>query len=107
MAEVKLMVLYPQPTDVAQFEQDYQAHLELFYQKMNIPTDQKPYTLTKMAPTPMGPSPFYQMFSLPFPSTAALEQTLATAEMQAVAADANRISTGGAPVMLVGSELLT
>ena len=104
MSQVKLMVLYPQPTDSKQFEIDYHAHLNLFHQKMNIPTDQHPYTVTKMITTPAGPSPYYQMFSFSFPSAAALEQTLATAEMQEIAADANRISTGGAPVMLIGSE---
>jgi hypothetical protein len=44
------------------------------------------------------------MFSFTFPSAEALEQTLATAEMQEVAADANRISSGGAPVILIGSD---
>jgi uncharacterized protein (TIGR02118 family) len=106
MSQVKLMVLYPQPTDVKQFEKDYQAHLELFHNKMNIPTDQRPYTLTKMLTTPMGPSPFYQMFSFVFPSAEALQQTLATAEMQAVAADANRISSGGPPVILIGHDVI-
>lgn len=105
MSQVKLMVLYPQPTDVKQFESDYQAHLAMFHEKMNIPTDQRPYTLTKMLATPMGASPFYQMFSFVFPSAEALQQTLATAEMQAVAADANRISTGGAPFILVGNDV--
>lgn len=107
MAQVKLMVLYPQPTDITQFEQDYQAHLKLFHQKMNIPEKTRDYEVIKMHDSPAGPSPFYQMFSFTFPSKQALEHTLATQEMQAVAADANRISTGGAPVILIGHDVLT
>ncbi|GAA6184766.1 EthD family reductase [Aliiglaciecola sp. NS0011-25] len=104
MSEVKLVVLYPQPTDVAQFESDYPAHISLLHEKMNIPTDHKPYTVTKFDSQPQNPSPFYQMFSMPFPSAEVLQQTLESAEMQEVAGDATRISTGGAPVILTGSD---
>jgi hypothetical protein len=44
------------------------------------------------------------MFSLPFPSMDALQQTLASPAMQIVAADAVRISSGGAPLVLVGTD---
>ncbi len=30
MAEVKLMVLYPHPTDAAQFDTDYRDHLRAY-----------------------------------------------------------------------------
>ena len=104
MAQVKLMVLYPQPKDAVQFELDYQAHLQLFHEKMKIPMEVRDYEVIKMHDSPAGPAPFYQMFSFTFPSMYALQQTLASAEMQAVAADANRISTGGMPIMLIGNE---
>jgi len=35
MTDVKLMVLYPQPTDVAQFDNDYRDHLGLFHRQHN------------------------------------------------------------------------
>ena len=104
MADVKLMVLYPYPTDVAQFDNDYRDHLSLLHQKMNIPEDARPYTVTRILPTPEGHAPFYQIFTMPFPSAEALQQTMGTPEMQEVAADAVRISSGGAPVVLVGTE---
>ena len=104
MAEVKLMVLYPLPEDVQQFENDYSAHLSLLHQKMGIPDDARPYTVTKFQLGPDDTAPYYQMFSMPFPSTEALRQALESPEMQEVAADAVRISTGGAPVVLVGSD---
>ena len=104
MSQITLMVLYPQPTNVEQFEEDYKTHLHLFHEKMDIPFENVPYVVTKMHPTPAGPSPYYQMFSFTFPSAEALEQTLESPQMQEVAADASRISTGGEPVMLVGSS---
>jgi uncharacterized protein (TIGR02118 family) len=104
MPEVKLMVLYPHPTDVAKFDNDYQDHRRFLHQKMNIPEDARPYTITRILPTPEGHAPFYQIFTMTFPSAEALQQTMSSPEMQEVAADAFRISSGGAPVILVGSE---
>ncbi|GAC16107.1 EthD family reductase [Aliiglaciecola lipolytica] len=104
MSDVKLVVLYPQPTDTEQFEIDYSEHIALLHEKMRIPTDLKPYTVTKFDSEVHNPSPYYQMFSMPFPSAEALQQTLQSAEMQQVADDAIRISTGGAPVILTGSD---
>ena len=104
MEEVKLMVLYPFPTDVQQFENDYHAHLSFFHQKMGIPNDARPYTVTKIHSEPENQAPYYQIFTMPFPSAEALQQAMSTPEMQEVAGDAVRISTGGAPVILVGSD---
>jgi hypothetical protein len=44
------------------------------------------------------------MFSLPFPLAEALQLAMLSPQMQEVAADAARISIGGAPVVLVGAE---
>jgi uncharacterized protein (TIGR02118 family) len=104
MADVKLMVLYPHPTDMAQFDNDYRDHLRLLHQKAKIPENARPYTVTRFLPTPEGHAPFYQLFTMPFPSAEALQQAMSSPEMQEVAADAARISSGGAPVILVGSE---
>lgn len=104
MTDCKLMVLYPHPTDTAQFDNDYRDHLRLFHQKTGIPEDARPYSVTRFHPGPEGPAPFYQLFAMPFPSAEALQQAMSSPEMQAVAADAVRISSGGAPVVLVGSE---
>lgn len=104
MAGISLMVLYPYPTDVAQFDDDYRAHLRMLHDKMNIPEDARPYTVTRFHPGPEGNPPYYQMFTMPFPSAEALQQALSSPEMQEVAGDAARISTGGDLVILVGSE---
>ena len=101
---IKLQVLYPQPTDTAQFDADYIEHIKLLHEKAGIPGSEKPYTITKFLPSPDGPAPYYQLFSLPFESLEDLQESLATPEMQEVAADAVRISSGGAPIVLIGDE---
>jgi len=104
MAEVKLVVLYPYPTDIDQFNRDYQEHLKLLRKKMQVPEHVQPYTVTRFVETPQGTPVYCQMFTIPFPSAQALQQAMSTQEMQEVAADAARISSGGAPVILVGVE---
>lgn len=103
MADVSLIVLYPYPTDVAQFESDYRDHVRLLHLKADIPGDARPYTMTRMVSTSAGDPPFYRMFVMPFPSAEALQAAMSTPAMQEVAADAARISSGGPPVILVGS----
>ena len=101
---VKLIVLYPLPSDIEKFENDYRAHLQLTHEKTGIPVDVKPYTVTKLSPVQEGAPYFYKMFALPFASLEELQAVLATPAMQAVGADAHRISTGGPPVIMIGSE---
>jgi len=101
---VKLNVLYPQPTDVKQFEEDYSKHLALLHEKTGIPADVKPYTVTNFITSPMGTPPFFKMFTMPFDSPEALLAAMSSAGMQEVAADANRISTGGPITILIGTE---
>jgi uncharacterized protein (TIGR02118 family) len=105
MANVKLLVLYPFPTDVEQFEKDYHEHLSLFHQTMRIPTDARPYSITKIHSEPENQAPYYQIFSMPFSSPEALQRALGSPEMKVIADDAARISTGGAPTILVGSDV--
>lgn len=104
MTSVKLMVLYPYPNDTAQFDSDYREHLRLLHQKANIPEGVVPYTVTRILSTPDGNPAFYQIFTMPFPSADALQQAMSTPEMQEVAADAFRISSGGKPIILVGAD---
>ena len=100
---LQLIVLYPQPTNVQQFEADYASHLALLHEKTGLPITAKPYTVTKFLPTPDGTQSFYKMFTMPFESPEALQSAMESAGMQEVAADANRISTGGLPTILIGS----
>ena len=99
---MNLVVLYPQPTDVEKFETDYSEHVALLHEKAGIPTDVTPYTITKFLPGPGGNPPYYQMFTMPFDSAEALMEAMSSPGMQEVAADANRISSGGAPTIMIG-----
>lgn len=103
MAEVTLHVLYPYPLDTEKFDRDFQAHLDLLHARMQIPLDERPYRITRFVELPQGKPAYCQMFAMPFPSVEALHQAMSSKEMQEVAADAGRISTGGAPVILVGA----
>lgn len=105
MAEVRLTVLYPQPTDPERFERDYAEHVRLLHDKMGIPEHARPYAMTRFLPTPDGPAPYHRSFVMTFPSAEALQEAMASPAMQDVAADAARISTGGPPVILVGEVL--
>jgi uncharacterized protein (TIGR02118 family) len=100
---LQLIVLYPQPLNIQQFETNYVAHLALLHEKTGIPTSVKPYTVTKFLATPEGSQPFYQMFTMPFESAEALQSAMLSTGMQEVSADANRISSGGLPTILIGS----
>jgi len=104
MAEVKLIVLYPYPADISQFNRDYQKHLKLLQEKVQIPPHVQPYMVTRFVETPQGNPVYYRMFTMSFPSVEALQQAMSTPAMQELAGDAVRISSGGAPVILVGIE---
>jgi uncharacterized protein (TIGR02118 family) len=98
----QVVVLYPQPKDVLQFEADYIKHLEFFHEKTGIPKTEKPYSVTKFMDSPQGPSQFYQMFVMPFPTAEIMQGALADPGMQEVSADAFRISSGGSPIIIAG-----
>jgi len=102
MAEVTLHVLYPCPLDTEKFDRDYQQHLRLLHAKMRIPDESRPYRVTRFADTPQGRPAFHQMFTMAFPSAEELQLAMSSREMQEVAADAVRISSGGPPIVLVG-----
>jgi uncharacterized protein (TIGR02118 family) len=101
---LKLIVLYPQPADVGKFDEDHKAHVRLFHEKTGIPANVKPYKITKMQSSPNGLPAFYRMFSMPFNSPEELQATMDSAAMQEIAADAQRISTGGPLVVMIGDE---
>ena len=101
----KFQVLYPQPSDPAQFDLDYAQHLQLLDSLMGYPDESKPYTVTKFDQEVFGSTPpFYQLFTLSFESREALEATIGSKEMEEAGADAARISSGGAPVVLIGQD---
>ena len=62
-----------------------------------------PYIVTFIQAAADGSqAPYYLMFVASFPSIEVLQKIMSTPELQEVAADAVRISTGGPPVMMIG-----
>ena len=102
---MKLTVLYPQPLNQEKFESDYNDHLKLLHDKTGIPSSEKPYSVTRFLHGPEGKPPFHLMFIMPFESQEQLERIMSSNDMQEVAADATRISTGGVPTILIGETI--
>ena len=102
---MKVTVLYPQPLNQEKFESDYNEHLKLLHDKTGIPSSEKPYSVTRFISGPESKPPFHLMFIMPFESQELLEKTMSSPGMQEVAADATRISTGGAPTILIGQTI--
>src|ERR1700745_658995 len=71
MANVKLVVMYPRPTEIDAFEKVYQnEHVPLAVAKLEGKTK---IVATKVLASPQGTPAFYRIVEVHFPSTAALE----------------------------------
>jgi uncharacterized protein (TIGR02118 family) len=101
--EVKLVVLYPTPTDAQAFDRAYaEEHAPMVNEK--VPNKIR-WTAAKVVGSPTGePPPFHLVAELYFSSVEALEEALGTEGGQETAAHAFSISTGGPPVLLVAEE---
>lgn len=107
MAGAKIVVLYPQPADVAEFERAYtQDHVPMVDAgKMSGLTR---FVATKLVGTPTGETPpFYRMAELHFASMRALQECAQTEYTQRAVQHAISISTGGTPVFMVAEEETT
>jgi uncharacterized protein (TIGR02118 family) len=106
MAEAKIVVIYPRPTDVDVFEKAYvEEHVPLAMEKIK---GMSKFAATKVVGTPDGSTPpFYRIAELYFPSMEALQQCAASASTQEAVAHAFAISTGGPPIVLVSEEETT
>jgi len=103
MSEIKVVVIYPRPTDVDVFEKAYiDDHVPLAIAKIKGVTK---FVATKVLGTPDGSTPpYYRIAELYFPSMEALQESVASAGTQEAVAHAVAISTGGAPIVLVAEE---
>ncbi|MEK6287323.1 MAG: EthD family reductase [Acidobacteriota bacterium] len=106
MAETKIVVIYPRPTDVDAFEKVYvEEHLPLAMEKIKGVTK---FAATKVVGTPDGSTPpFYRIAELYFPSMEALQESAASPGTQEAVAHAFKISTGGPPIILVAEQETT
>jgi uncharacterized protein (TIGR02118 family) len=101
MVAVKLMVMYPPPKDVQAFERLYQDEHVPMVKKLAGKTK---LVATKVQSSPQGTPAFYRIAEVHFPSLEALQACAASEGGKETLAHAAKISTGGAPVLLIAEE---
>jgi uncharacterized protein (TIGR02118 family) len=102
MAEAKLVVIYPRPTEIEAFEKIYLTeHVPMAVEKLVGKTK---IVATKITASTQGTPPFYRIVEVHFPSKSALEACAATPGAQETLAHAAKISTGGTPLILIAEE---
>ena len=95
-----ITILYPVPTDVEKFASDYQEHLKIYAE--NLPDAPTP-VVTNIKSHPSNPAPYHIIVTIQFGAMDDLKAVLASEGMKVVGGHANEISTGGAPVILIGT----
>ena len=99
---VKIVVIYPRPQDEAAFERAYKdEHIPLVEEKLKGLTR---LVLTKVNGSPQGKVAAYRIAELHFPSMDDLSRLIESEPGKEVIAHAQKISTGGPPIMLVCEE---
>jgi uncharacterized protein (TIGR02118 family) len=99
----KIVVIYPYPTDVEEFEKVYMdEHIPMAEEKIK---GMSKFTMTRViGAADGGKPPFYRIAELYFPSMEALQEAASTEDAQATVAHAVSISTGGQPYFLVAED---
>jgi uncharacterized protein (TIGR02118 family) len=99
---VKIVVIYPRPHDEAAFEKAYKdEHIPMVEEKLKGITR---LVLTKVHGSPQGKVAAYRIAEVHFPSIEDLNKIIESESGQEVIAHAQKISSGGPPIMLVCEE---
>jgi uncharacterized protein (TIGR02118 family) len=102
MSMRKLIVAYPRPLDVEAFDKVYlEEHVPLAVAKL---TGKTKIVATKVLGSPQGAPQFYRIAEIYFPSMEALKACAASAGGKEALDHAAKISTGGAPVIMIAEE---
>jgi uncharacterized protein (TIGR02118 family) len=98
----KIVVIYPYPKDVEEFEKAYtEDHIPLATKITGV----SKFIASRVIGTPDGGQPpFYRIAELHFPSMEDLQTSAASARTQEAVSHAVAISSGGAPIFLVAEE---
>ena len=107
MANVKLVVLYPTPPDLAAFERAYREEHAPMVTPANFPGLQQFVASRITGAADGGPAPFARIAELYFPSGRALQAAANGEPAKRVVAHAIAISSGGPPVFLIAEEETT
>jgi uncharacterized protein (TIGR02118 family) len=102
MAGVKLIVIYPTPTDITAFEKVYvEDHIPMALEQLKGP---KKIVASKVLGSPQGSAPFYRLAEVYFDSMEDLEKCAGSEGAQATLGHASTISSGGEPILLIADE---
>jgi|SRR5215468_7706897 len=102
MAGAKLIVMYPRPKNVDEFESVYHnEHVPMAVAKL---ADKTKIIASKVIDPAQKASSFYRIAEIHFPSMQALQACAASEGGKQVLANAISISTGGSPIVLVAEE---
>lgn len=102
MAGIKLVVIYPRPLDEAAFETAYKnEHLPLAEQKLKGMTR---LVTSKVLHSPQGAVAAYRLAEVHFSSLDDLNRCAESEDGKAVIEHAGKLSTGGAPILLICDE---
>jgi len=99
---VKIVVIYPRPTDEAEFERVYsEEHVPMIEDKLKGLTR---LVLTKVMNSPQGKVSAYRLAEVHFSTLEDLHKATDSDGGKELIAHAVKISTGGAPLMLVCTD---
>ena len=99
---VKLVVMYPRPTDIEAFEKFYgDEHVPMAMAKLAGKTKM---VGTRILGSPQGTPPFHRIAEVHFPSMEDLEACAGSEGGKQTITHAFSISSGGAPTILVAEE---
>jgi uncharacterized protein (TIGR02118 family) len=102
MAGVKMVVIYPRPADEAAFEQAYkEEHIPMMESKLKGMTR---LVLSKVRESPQGKVMAYKLVEVHFQSIEELNRCAESEGGQEVIAHAQKMSTGGPPILLICDE---
>ncbi len=104
MPAAKLVVIYPVPTDLAEFERLYlEQHVPMAVDR--VPGKTKIVATKVLSLAQGGNAPLHRIAEIHFPSISALEASAASQGAQETFANAVSISTGGMPIFVVAEEV--
>lgn len=99
---VKIVVIYPRPTDEVEFERAYsEEHVPMVEHKLKGLTR---LVLTKVVGSPQGKVSAYRLAEVHFSTMEDLNKAAESDAGKEVIAHAIKISTGGPPIMLVCTD---
>lgn len=102
MAGAKLVLIYPRPLDEAAFERTYRnEHMPMVEEKMKGITR---FVASKVIRSPQGSVLAYRLAEIHFSSMDDLTKCTESESGQQVLEHANKMSTGGAPLLLICEE---